>query len=165
VALGAQFGAGFATTVIVRLCIKAQGLYARPTGSALCGPAAHRLAPVPRITPDKDTSAQGVLLTTAGRHIYTEQQQERLKAIQARLTEARRELDALIGDAYLRPRANIVPVHFLDLASATEKLRWAEKEWRELEREVVEQDHSERAAGEELDDALAEVVRAERSRR
>jgi hypothetical protein len=29
-----------------------------------------------------------------------------------------------------------VPVHFLDLASAVEKLRWAEKEWRELDREV-----------------------------
>jgi hypothetical protein len=114
-----------------------------------------------RITPDKDTTARGVRLT-AGRHVYTEQQQEKLKAIHARLTEARRELDALIGDAYLRPRANIVPVHFLDLASATEKLRWAEKEWRELEREVAEQD---RATGEELDDALAEVVRAERSRR
>ncbi|MFN2525768.1 MAG: hypothetical protein ABR505_05830 [Actinomycetota bacterium] len=57
--------------------------------------------------------------------------------IHARLIEARRELDALIGDAYLRPRANIVPVHFLDLASAVEKLRWAEKEWRELDREVV----------------------------
>ncbi len=42
-------------------------------------------------------------------------------------------MDALIGDAYLRPRASIVPVHFLDLASAVEKLRWAEKEWRELE--------------------------------
>ncbi|CAN5686374.1 hypothetical protein BH20ACT21_BH20ACT21_10370 [soil metagenome] len=28
-----------------------------------------------------------------------------------------------------------MPVHFLDLASAVEKLRWAEKEWRELERE------------------------------
>ncbi len=51
--------------------------------------------------------------------------------------EARRELDALIGDAYLRPRANIVPVHFLDLAAAVEKLRWAEKEWRELDREVA----------------------------
>ena len=50
--------------------------------------------------------------------------------------QARRELDALIGDAYLRPRANIVPVHFLDLASAVEKLRWAEKEWRELDREL-----------------------------
>jgi len=81
------------------------------------------------------------------------------------LTEARRELDALIGDAYLRPRANIVPVHFLDLASATEKLRWAEKEWRELEREVAEQDRSEPASGEEVDDALAEVVHAEGSRR
>lgn len=53
--------------------------------------------------------------------------------IKARLAEARRELDALIGDAYLRPRASIVPVHFLDLASAVEKLRWAEKEWRELD--------------------------------
>ncbi|HEX2240212.1 MAG TPA: hypothetical protein VHJ82_03605 [Actinomycetota bacterium] len=57
--------------------------------------------------------------------------------IHARLIEARRELDALIGDAYLRPRANIVPVHFLDLASAVEKLRWAEKEWRELDRETA----------------------------
>jgi hypothetical protein len=56
-------------------------------------------------------------------------------------------------------------VHFLDLASATEKLRWAEKEWRELEREVAEQDRSERDAGEGMDDALAEVVRAEGSRR
>jgi hypothetical protein len=54
--------------------------------------------------------------------------------------EARRELDALIGDAYLRPRANIVPVHFLDLASAVEKLRWAEKEWRELDRQLSEGD-------------------------
>lgn len=52
--------------------------------------------------------------------------------------EARRELDALIGDAYLRPRASIVPVHFLDLASAVEKLRWAEKEWRELDKELAE---------------------------
>ncbi|MGH2807639.1 MAG: hypothetical protein ACRDKT_10225 [Actinomycetota bacterium] len=55
--------------------------------------------------------------------------------IHARMIEARRELDALIGDAYLRPRASIVPVHFLDLASAVEKLRWAEKEWRELDQE------------------------------
>ena len=54
------------------------------------------------------------------------------------MIEARRELDALIGDAYLRPRASIVPVHFLDLASAVEKLRWAEKEWRELDQEVSE---------------------------
>ena len=47
-------------------------------------------------------------------------------------------MDALIGDAYLRPRASIVPVHFLDLASAVEKLRWAEKEWRELDQETSE---------------------------
>lgn len=69
--------------------------------------------------------------------------------IRARLIEARRELDALIGDAYLRPRASIVPVHFLDLASAVEKLRWAEKEWRELERERAEgpAGESETAAG------------------
>lgn len=56
------------------------------------------------------------------------------------MIEARRELDALIGDAYLRPRASIVPVHFLDLASAVEKLRWAEKEWRELDQELAEGD-------------------------
>jgi hypothetical protein len=61
------------------------------------------------------------------------------------MIEARRELDALIGDAYLRPRASIVPVHFLDLASAVEKLRWAEKEWRELDQQVV----ANRAASEE----------------
>jgi len=67
---------------------------------------------------------------------YTPEQGERLSQIRARLVEARRELDALIGDAYLRPRASIVPVHFLDLASAVEKLRWAEKEWRELEQEM-----------------------------
>jgi hypothetical protein len=66
---------------------------------------------------------------------YTPEQGERLLKIHERLVEARRELDALIGDAYLRPRANVVPVHFLDLASAVEKLRWAEKEWRELDRE------------------------------
>ena len=71
-------------------------------------------------------------------HGYTAEQVERLRQIQQRLTAARRELDALIGDAYLRPRASIVPVHFLDLASATEKLRWAEKEWRELDKELVE---------------------------
>ena len=29
-----------------------------------------------------------------------------------------------------------MPVHFLDLASAVEKLRWAEKEWRELDQEL-----------------------------
>lgn len=69
---------------------------------------------------------------------YSPEQGERLRRIHERLIEARRELDALIGDAYLRPRANIVPVHFLDLASAVEKLRWAEKEWRELDRELAE---------------------------
>ena len=61
----------------------------------------------------------------------------KLRAIHARLIQARRELDALIGDAYLRPRASIVPVHFLDLAAAVEKLRWAEKEWRELDQEMA----------------------------
>ena len=66
---------------------------------------------------------------------YSPEQRDRLRLIHSRIIEARRELDALIGDAYLRPRASIVPVHFLDLASAVEKLRWAEKEWRELERE------------------------------
>ena len=69
---------------------------------------------------------------------YTAEQFERLRQIHEKLTAARRELDALIGDAYLRPRASIVPVHFLDLASAVEKLRWAEKEWRELDRELAE---------------------------
>ena len=71
-------------------------------------------------------------LATPRQH-YTPEQAERLQLIHERLVEARRELDALIGDAYLRPRASIVPVHFLDLASAVEKLRWAEKEWRELQ--------------------------------
>ena len=73
---------------------------------------------------------------------YTPEQAERLAKIHERLIEARRELDALIGDAYLRPRASIVPVHFLDLASAVEKLRWAEKEWRELDREAEAADTS-----------------------
>lgn len=76
----------------------------------------------------------------------------RLERIHARLIEARRELDALIGDAYLRPRANIVPVHFLDLASAVEKLRWAEKEWRELDQEVAAQTDSEQDEGSSSDD-------------
>lgn len=30
-------------------------------------------------------------------------------------------------------------MHFLDLASAVEKLRWAEKEWRELDQELAEE--------------------------
>jgi hypothetical protein len=76
------------------------------------------------------------LALTIDGNSLTPEQGEKLKQIRARLVEARRELDALIGDAYLRPRASIVPVHFLDLASAVEKLRWAEKEWRELDQEI-----------------------------
>lgn len=71
-------------------------------------------------------------------HVLSHELEQRLDEIRSRLIEARRELDALIGDAYLRPRASIVPVHFLDLASAVEKLRWAEKEWRELDRAQAE---------------------------
>jgi hypothetical protein len=78
-------------------------------------------------------------------------------SIRERLVEARRELDALIGDAYLRPRANIVPVHFLDLASAVEKLRWAEKEWRDLDIEI--------STHRESRDRLLEVAPAEASGR
>lgn len=99
---------------------------------------------------------------------YTPEQGERLRAIHDRLIQARRELDALIGDAYLRPRASIVPVHFLDLASAVEKLRWAEKEWRELDRELAAAHDSESGDGEEededeegLDSELAEFAHAE----
>ena len=88
-------------------------------------------------------------LDTSRQH-YTPEQAERLGMIYERLVEARRELDALIGDAYLRPRASIVPVHFLDLASAVEKLRWAEKEWRELERAAA-------AAEDEADPPRLEV--------
>jgi hypothetical protein len=80
---------------------------------------------------------------------------ERLREIHERLIEARRELDALIGDAYLRPRASIVPVHFLDLASAVEKLRWAEKEWRELDKELGEETEESHTSG------LVEAVPAE----
>ncbi len=76
---------------------------------------------------------------------YSAEQAERLSKIHSRLVEARRELDALIGDAYLRPRASIVPVHFLDLASAVEKLRWAEKEWRELDLQAAETDSGDAA--------------------
>lgn len=85
-------------------------------------------------SPVVETRSQA-LSTHAGP--YTAGQRERLALIHDRLVEARRELDALIGDAYLRPRASIVPVHFLDLASAVEKLRWAEKEWRELDQEIA----------------------------
>jgi hypothetical protein len=86
---------------------------------------------------------------------YTPDQAECLRQIHERLIEARRELDALIGDAYLRPRASIVPVHFLDLASAVEKLRWAEKEWRELDRELAEEGDEPATRG------LVEAVAAE----
>ncbi len=95
---------------------------------------------------------------------YTPEQTERLREIHSRLVAARRELDALIGDAYLRPRASIVPVHFLDLASAVEKLRWAEKEWRELDLETAS--HAEgslpAASGEddEETDEESELVRS-----
>ncbi|MBW3595228.1 MAG: hypothetical protein KY391_06580 [Actinobacteria bacterium] len=77
--------------------------------------------------------------------------------IHSRLIEARRELDALIGDAYLRPRASIVPVHFLDLASAVEKLRWAEKEWRELDQQVAQRAESEATDDAEEDDPVTET--------
>lgn len=102
---------------------------------------------------------------------YSPEQLHRLRKIHDRLIEARRELDALIGDAYLRPRANIVPVHFLDLAAAVEKLRWVEKEWRELDRELVgeqpgsdsadQQMPSEEEPGEPLPDRPLESVSAE----
>jgi len=98
---------------------------------------------------------------------YTPEQGERLRAIHGRLTQARRELDALIGDAYLRPRASIVPVHFLDLASAVEKLRWAEKEWRELDRELAQaheaagDDDDEDEEGPDSESELLEVAHAE----
>jgi hypothetical protein len=49
-----------------------------------------------------------------------------------------------------------VPVHFLDLASAVEKLRWAEKEWRELDREIAEAQERGRPPGELIDVASAE---------
>ena len=94
---------------------------------------------------------------------YTPEQQERLREIHARVVMARRELDALIGDAYLRPRASIVPVHFLDLASAVEKLRWAEKEWRELDQEmaaVAPASGSTDEEDEEGEDEEAELVNA-----
>ena len=91
----------------------------------------------PRTNPTSRTERKRVLGTTNGSG-YDAAQAERLRQIHQRLIEARRELDALIGDAYLRPRASIVPVHFLDLASAVEKLRWAEKEWRELENQKAE---------------------------
>ena len=100
-------------------------------------------------------------LTTDG-NSYTPEQGERLNQIRARLVEARRELDALIGDAYLRPRASIVPVHFLDLASAVEKLRWAEKEWRELEQEMelAQASAEDRSDDSRVEDKQADLVDA-----
>jgi hypothetical protein len=98
---------------------------------------------------------------------YSPEQLERLRKIHARLIESRRELDALIGDAYLRARANIVPVHFLDLASAVEKLRWAEKEWRELDKElearsdVTTGDEMRAEAPEPRSDELLQAIPAE----
>lgn len=67
----------------------------------------------------------------------TEEQMDRLTKILERVQMARRELDALIGDNYLSPRVNIVGVHFVSLAATVEKLRWAEKEWRELVGEMA----------------------------
>jgi hypothetical protein len=90
-------------------------------------------------------------------HGYTPEQAERLRTIYERVVEARRELDALIGDAYLRPRASIVPVHFLDLASAVEKLRWAEKEWREIHKQIEQEREPERPKVE-----VPDLVSAER---
>lgn len=52
-----------------------------------------------------------------------------------------------------------MPVHFLDLASAVEKLRWAEKEWRELDKEVAEGERgtaAEAGGAEDDSDALDE---------
>ena len=118
-----------------------------------------RVAPrrVPSVGPSRLPHEENSL----SHHGYTPEQLERLARIHSRLIEARRELDALIGDAYLRPRASIVPVHFLDLASAVEKLRWAEKEWRELDREVAqsaEMDEAEDA--EESDPELVDARQA-----
>jgi hypothetical protein len=62
----------------------------------------------------------------------TSEQMARLTRILDRVQSARRELDALIGENYLSPRVNVVGVHFVPLTAAVEKLRWAEKEWREL---------------------------------
>lgn len=70
----------------------------------------------------------------------TPEQAERLTSILERVQSARRELDALIGDHYLSPRVSIVGVHFAPLAGAVEKLRWAEKEWRELSGELSAED-------------------------
>ncbi|HVF11916.1 MAG TPA: hypothetical protein VNA87_02410 [Actinomycetota bacterium] len=69
---------------------------------------------------------------------FTQEQAERLRTILDRVQMARRELDSLIGDNYLSPRVNIVGIHFNSLAAAVEKLRWAEKEWLELQAEIAQ---------------------------
>lgn len=71
---------------------------------------------------------------------------DRLMAILDRIQVARRELDALIGDNYLTPRVNVVGVHFNSLAAAVEKLRWAEKESRELKSHLLEKREEARQA-------------------
>jgi hypothetical protein len=111
--------------------------------------------------PRLDASEERALTTDSPR--YSPDQDERLRKIHARVIEARRELDALIGDAYLRPRASIVPVHFLDLASAVEKLRWAEKEWRELDKELARAEDGPRADGETGDGDESDEVAEDES--
>jgi hypothetical protein len=105
----------------VRLCLRVFPMYAR-------GP-----SPVAEVVYQRPPPSKEQSLSNDHGPPTSLETTHRLQQIRQRLVEARRELDALIGDAYLRPRANIVPVHFLDLASAVEKLRWAEKEWRELD--------------------------------
>jgi hypothetical protein len=50
-----------------------------------------------------------------------------------------------------------VPVHFLDLASAVEKLRWAEKEWRELDEAFADDEEAEAEHDPAPDQPLVEV--------
>jgi hypothetical protein len=122
-----------------------------------------------RTTPHHPDGEQRSRILSSHGKAYTREQRERLERIHARVIEARRELDALIGDAYLRPRANIVPVHFLDLASAVEKLRWAEKEWRELDQEVAasaDSDHNHDSSVDDdelIEDPEAELLEAQRA--
>lgn len=118
----------------------------RPPAVPLRGPwetsGTTRTAP-PRARPGLDQPSEKRSDLNPDASGYTPEQSARLRMIHDRLIEARRELDALIGDAYLRPRASIVPVHFLDLAAAAEKLRWAEKEWRELDQEMAAEEPGE----------------------
>ena len=78
----------------------------------------------------------------------TSDQLDKLMKILDRVEVARRELDALIGDNYLSPRVNIVGVHFNSLAATVEKLRWAEKESRELRSQLEASNSSEKAESE-----------------